>query len=159
MRTITAALFGISLLFAIPALAQEDCREVGPTHPDYPNYNATRCFVTITARLLQVSAFQGVRTVRVLEDTGHLIPHPCEVPEPDEADEAHVTGAGTVFTVNNDAVWDMITDGYHHHPNRTARLTFDIRRNVIRELEDGNIDTHHTQCRGIVGASFPADGN
>ena len=37
MRTITATLYDISLLFAIPALAQEDCREVGPTHPDYPN--------------------------------------------------------------------------------------------------------------------------
>ena len=79
--------------------------------------------MTITARLLEVSAFQGVRTVRVLEQTGHLIPHLCEVPEPDEADEAGETGAGTVFTVNNDAVWDMITDGYHHHPDRTARLT------------------------------------
>ena len=156
MRTITATLFGISLLFAIPALAQEDCREVGPTHPDYPNYNATRCFVTITARLLRVSALEGVRTVRVLEDPSHLIPHPCEAPEPDRPDE---TGVGTEFRINNGAVWNMITDAYHHHPDRRARLTFDVRRNVVRELENGNIDSHHTQCRGIVGASFPVDGN
>ena len=144
MRTITAALCGVSLLIAIPALAQEDCREVGPTHPDYPNYNAIRCFVTIPARLLEVSVLEGTRTVRVLEESGHLIPHPCEAPERDEVDETDEVGAGTVFTVNNDAVWDMITDGYHHRPNRTARLTFDIRRNLIRELEDGNIDTHYT---------------
>lgn len=141
MKPIAAALCAALLPSPLSALAQEHCREVGPTHPDYPDYNATRCFITIIASLDDVRVLGGDRTVSLSGSADHPIPQPCT----------------NWSKVNNTAVWDIIRDSYHHHPHRHVRLTFDVRRNIIVEQEDGFLETRATACRGIVGASFAPD--
>lgn len=143
-RTAIAAIVAV---MAQSGMAQQDCRDVGPTHPNYPDYKASQCFVTIGARPVGVSVLGGTRTAWISEHAD--IPHPCNSREDDEE-------GPIAFTVNNNAVWKMLNDAYHN-AGQGATVTFDVRRNVIVEDEDGNIDTRHTQCRGIIGAAFPPD--
>ena len=61
-------------------------------------------------------------------------------------------------TADNDAAWDMTTDGHRHGATGSAHPTFDVRRNAVTGSADGEIDAGATQRRGIVGASFTAGG-
>lgn len=128
---------------------EEDCREVGPSHPEYPNYNATRCLITVNAVFVGLAVrVGGQRVAHLSKHATDRLPHPCDASEDEDQGPA-------VVKVNSARLWAMVRDTYHHRDGQMAQVTFDVRRDLIRRNQDtGRLETHHQQCRGIVGISF-----